>query len=69
MSSMKMSKLPKLTLEKARALYAKTGFCKHDYPTTFEIPGCNIEVTQCKVCAHEIDRHYTNDIGGGEPNE
>ena len=50
--------MTELTLLEAKQLYASTGFCEHFFTDTCEPPNCGIKITNCVVCAKEINRVY-----------
>ena len=58
--TMQSSKQNEVTFEYARGMYARTGFCHHwvKFQTESQIPHTDIVITNCGICAKEIDRKY-----------
>ena len=46
----------------AKGMYARTGFCAHwvKFQTESHIPFTNIVITNCGICAKEIDRKHVD---------
>jgi len=51
--------MAQLTIQEAKGLYAKTGFCEHTFVDESHIPKTNVHIINCIVCAKEIQRWYS----------
>jgi|APSaa5957512535_1039671.scaffolds.fasta_scaffold30893_4 hypothetical protein len=39
-------------------IYLRTGFCKHESLSEFQIPHTDIVIIQCCICNKEMERYY-----------